>query len=744
MSTFDLDHVVRELKRKIQFATGLLRRVNGNSLRALDKTSATDTVWSRHEFSPALVTGWYMLEARGTRETLGHDLQIRIVTLPLIHLQIGAKITTKRIIRIPKSVHRADFSIVPDLQTGPAAPDQYDLSLVRISERFALDRMQRKLARSNGVVGRRYATDSSELQTLTSATMYTDYCCLLERHVKRIEYREWLAGNTPGLVSIDGPEKKLQLPDRAAPDSSKHLQLTFVLLDHQDALSSLVSTLSSLTPDMPGNVKVVLLMQKSQADVVIQALIRLLPTERIGCGDVALQRVLVAEQDAGHFLVVVGRGVLLYPGLLQELNRRLSTTADTRLYYSDHDVITASGERSCPAFKPGWNPELLLAGNYIGNFLIVSPVLLREVGGFDLASGSSVIYDFLLRASDYLQQIQVERIPRTLFSRSEREQQNRTGMTVGSHDWRILRAHLRRNGYSATVRTGLLDDIMQVEWQVADPQPSVDIIIPTRDRVDLLRCCVDSILSCTRYSNYRITVVDNGSVETATEQYYSSQQSNPRFNVLRYPGEFNYSAINNHAVARTTGDVVLLLNNDTEVLEDQWLTRLVALSMRPQVGCVGAKLYYSNGRIQHAGVTLGIRGVAGHTHQFYPRDSDGYCGRLKIAQNVSAVTAACLAVRREVFNQVGGLDEVNLKVAYNDVDFCLRVLEAGYHNVWTPHVELYHHESVSRGSDDSGKKIRQSRQEYDYMIARWKTDTMNDPSYNPNLALDQEDFWLAA
>lgn len=268
--------------------------------------------------------------------------------------------------------------------------------------------------------------------------------------------------------------------------------------------------------------------------------------------------------------------------------------------------------------------------------------------------------------------------------------------------------------------------------------------MPTRDKASILKTCLDSLINKTDYSNYRILIVDNGSVEKETQEYYESIKSIDNIVIIESPGAFNYSKLNNDAVTRCDADVLVLLNNDTEIINTHWLQELVKQAIRPEVGCVGAKLIYSNERIQHGGVIVGIKGLAGHAHRFSARNDDGYCGRLKMSQNMSAVTAACLAVRRSLFIKVNGLDEHNLKVAYNDVDFCMRIKELGFNNVWTPYAELFHHESLSRGSDDSREKQKRFRSEYNYMQERWSTHTIEDPAYNPNLSKDLEDFSLAS
>jgi len=273
------------------------------------------------------------------------------------------------------------------------------------------------------------------------------------------------------------------------------------------------------------------------------------------------------------------------------------------------------------------------------------------------------------------------------------------------------------------------------------PRPRVSLIIPTRDRADLLRTCVHSIRSLTEYENYEILVVDNGSVEAATRELFAELSADPSIRILPRPGPFNFSGLNNAAVREAAGSIIGLINNDVEVTHCEWLGEMVALVARPETGCVGAKLLYPDGRIQHAGVVLGLRGIAGHAYRFAPADARGYLDRLRMPHNVSAVTAACLLVRREIYDQVGGLDE-SLTVAFNDVDFCLRVAAAGYLNLWTPLAELIHHESVSRGRDLTAAKAKRFGDEHAIMQRRWGAALLDDPYYSPHLTRDVEDFSL--
>lgn len=283
-------------------------------------------------------------------------------------------------------------------------------------------------------------------------------------------------------------------------------------------------------------------------------------------------------------------------------------------------------------------------------------------------------------------------------------------------------------------------------WRVKRPIPDlsslVSLIIPLRNGLKLLSRCVDTILAKTDYPNYEIVIVDNGSDDPATLAYLQ-QIAGDRVVVLRYDTPFNYSAINNHGVKHARGEIIGLLNNDLEIIHGDWLREMVSQAVRPEIGCVGAMLYYPNETIQHAGVIIGLGGVAGHGFRDFPRGTEGKFNRARLAQNYSSVTAACLVVRRAIFEQVGGLDE-ELAVAFNDIDFCLKVQQAGYRNLWTPFAECYHHESASRGAEDTPEKHERFRKEVETMLQRWKAQIAHDPAYNPNLTLELTDFSLAA
>jgi GT2 family glycosyltransferase len=271
-------------------------------------------------------------------------------------------------------------------------------------------------------------------------------------------------------------------------------------------------------------------------------------------------------------------------------------------------------------------------------------------------------------------------------------------------------------------------------------RPLVSIIIPTFNRADLVKVCIESIERKTTYKNYEIILVDNNSNESYSLSYFD--KISKKHTVLKYSKPFNYAAINNFAVKHAKGEHILLLNNDTEVINGDWIEAMLEYSQLPEIGAVGAKLLYPDDSIQHAGVILGIGGVAGHSHKYFLRTAEGYIGRVNSAQNISAVTGACLMVKKSIFKEVGGLDEQNLAVAFNDVDLCLKIHSAGYRNVYTPFAELYHYESISRGYEDKPEKIKRFEKEKKFMMKKWSKLLKNDPNYNPNLTFTKEDFSL--
>jgi GT2 family glycosyltransferase len=453
------------------------------------------------------------------------------------------------------------------------------------------------------------------------------------------------------------------------------------------------------------------------------------------------------EQARGEFVALLDHDDRLAETALFRVAEALNRQPEAGLLYSDEDKLNEFGERFDPHFKPQWNPDLLLAQNYVSHLGVYRTALVREAGGFREGFEGSQDHDLVLRVSETLSAERIVHLPHMLYH--WRAGMGSTALDSGEKDYTsraglaAVTDHLARIEPRAQVELGAFPNTYRVRWPLPEPAPLVSLLVPTRDRVEILKPCVDAILERTDYPNLELLILDNQSSCEATLAYMQEvAERDSRIRVLRWNHPFNYSAINNFGAREAKGEILGLVNNDIEPIGEGWLTEMVSQACRPEIGCVGAKLYYPNDTLQHGGVILGLGGVAGHSHKYYPREHPGYFYRLHLAQNFSAVTAACLLLRREVFEQVGGLNERHLTVAFNDVDLCLKVREAGYRNLWTPYAELYHHESVSRGGDDSPAKRARAKQEVDYMRRTWARQLDNDPAYSPHLTLAHEDFSL--
>ena len=418
------------------------------------------------------------------------------------------------------------------------------------------------------------------------------------------------------------------------------------------------------------------------------------------------------------------------------------------LIYSDEDKIDESGVRSNPFFKPDWNPELFLGQNYINHLGCYRADLLREIGGFREGFEGSQDYDLALRCVERLRPEQIRHIPRILYH--WRMISGSLAAVVDAKPYareaarRAIGDHAKRSGMSGTV-TACPENNESHRFIHALPLPAplVSIIVPTRDRAGLLKRCVESVRTVTNYEPFEIVVVDNGSVEAETLTFFREAEGDNSIRVVAEPGPFNYSRLNNRAAKKARGEILLFLNNDTEIDDPAWLTEMVSHATRAETGVVGARLWYPDETLQHGGVILGLGGVAGHAFPHIPRGHPGYFNRAMLQQNCSAVTGACLAVRKNVFEELGGFDEENLGVSFNDIDFCLRVTEAGYRVVWTPYANLVHHESASRGHQRTREEQAEFERAVDYMQTTWGAQLVRDPFYNPNLSLNPPGFEIA-
>lgn len=447
----------------------------------------------------------------------------------------------------------------------------------------------------------------------------------------------------------------------------------------------------------------------------------------------------------GEFVALLDHDDALPEHALLFMAQTIHSQPNARILYSDEDKLNAKGERFEPHFKSDWNPDLFFSQNYVSHLGVYHHDLLKKISGFRLGVEGSQDQDLLLRCLPHVQADQIVHIPRVLYH--WRTVEGSTALASGEKSYTTDAGIKALQDYFATrqpgvkVEAGRVPNTYRVCYPIPEPAPLVSLLIPTRDRRSLTETAVRSILEKSTYTNYEILILDNGSVEAETLEFFSQiQEEDHRVKVLAYDYPFNYSAINNFGARHAKGTIIGLINNDIEVINPEWLTEMVSHSLRPEIGCVGAKLYYPNDTLQHGGVILGIGGVANHSHKHFSRTHPGYFARLVCTQNYSAVTAACLLIRKEIFDAVEGLDEENLKVAFNDVDFCLKVREAGYRNLWTPYAELYHYESISRGAEDSPEKIARFTREVNFMKSKWGKHLEVDPFYSKNLTKDREDF----
>ena len=449
---------------------------------------------------------------------------------------------------------------------------------------------------------------------------------------------------------------------------------------------------------------------------------------------------------SGEYIALLDNDDVLRESALFWVADAIRVNPAAGLIYSDEDKIEESGQRCEPYFKPDWNPDLFLSQNMICHLGVYRTTLVRKLGGFRIGFEGAQDYDLALRCVEQIEPKQIVHIPRILYH--WRKHAGSTAHAGAVKNYALLAGRNAINDHFLRVNVKATAELLdfggyRVRYDIPSPMPLVSLIIPTRNGLNLIRQCIESIISLTTYEHYEILIVDNNSDDPNTLAYFASLAGDNRIRILRDERPFNYSALNNAATLQARGEYIALINNDIEVISSEWLTEMTSLARQPGVAAVGARLWYPNDTLQHGGCITGIGGVAGHSHKHLPRGRGGYFSRAKLTQTMTVVTAACLVIKRDIFLEVGGLDEVNLKVAFNDVDFCLRLQEAGYRNVWTPYAELYHHESASRGFEDTPEKQARFNNEVNYMKQRWGEKLLNDPAYNPNLTLEHEDFSYA-
>jgi GT2 family glycosyltransferase len=637
------------------------------------------------------------------------------------NLAIKSSGTVKRLVHFENPVKRIRFN----LGASSGSILNYDIRFKSLTKKYALKFIRKKLSSRMLVLPKE----------LNIKSLYEKYNALfVPAHV--IQYQDWIIGTEPKLwhasVFNSGPLFSIIVPVfnskrgwlEACIDSvvgQSYCNWELILVDDKSTYSETVDTLKSFELKNNKNIKVI--WKESNGHICSATNVGL-------------------EAANGDYICFLDHDDMLASQALNELVLAITST-QAKILYSDEDLVSESGQRIVPHFKSDWNPELLRAHNYITHLCCYERKLLRGLGGMRLGCEGAQDYDLILRASAVVDSSEIFHIPKILYH--WRMVEGSTALSSGAKSYttkaglKALRDYLTNNHIFADARLSGRDNFYTVKYSLPDKPLKVSIIIPTRDGMEVLRPCIETLVEKTTYDNYEIVILDNGSEKKETINFLSDLSKKSNVKIVRDDGEFNYSRINNIAVSYSDGELICLLNNDIEITDGNWLTEMVSIAIRKEVGCVGAMLLYPDGTIQHAGVILGLGGYAAHSHRNLDGSSPGYFCRVQIRQQLSAVTGACLVVRRSIYEKLGGLDEA-FQVAYNDVDFCLRAQALGYQNIYTPFASLIHHESKTRGEDTSIEKTKRFDKEKALLLKRWSSVINNDPFYNLNLTRSREDF----
>ncbi|VWD25246.1 glycosyltransferase family 2 protein [Burkholderia lata] len=703
--------------------------------------------------SGVVPTGWVYIESRMIRR--GAHLVARL------HVDTGAGFSdaesfvipatrlgnVKHIVRIPPDTRR--LRLAPMRGEGVVR-----VEFLRITEISRVEKIVRMVEWVIGDLMKFKNTNQARKYNLTWTRLLTDLggayadCAKLRFHSTPMDYESYVA-KFDTLCQSDVASIKKHI------DSFAKKPLVSVLMPmYGESVDYLKSAVRSVLEQIYENWELCISVDRMRDSEVVLYLksvserdgrVKIVFHDADGYASVAANAAL--EMATGEFIAVLGPNDVLSRHALYFVVLRENEIGELNIIYSDKDEIDRNGSRGEGCFKSSWNPDLFFSHDMISHLAAYRTSLVRKVGGFRVEFEGAQDYDLALRCVKASMASRICHIPRVLYHSRQVSESGCVDRDPGNGDRHAgLRAlsDYFKDQPGVSVSRGHLAGTYRVQYPVSAPAPRVSVIVPTRDGGPLLKKCLHSLLHGTSYENLEVIVVDNQSEGQETVDYLQSLSLQSGVTVLKYDFPFNYSSINNFAVKHASGDVLCFLNDDVEANEPDWLREMVSHALRMEIGAVGAKLLYADGFIQHAGVVMGIGGFASHAHKLYPSTHPGYAGRAMLTQNFSAVTGACLVMRREVFQAVGGFDEENLPVAFNDVDLCLRIREAGYRILWTPYAVLYHYESYSRGDDQmSAEKRARFNGEKNFMLSRWCTDRLNDPYYNENLTLDREDFTIA-
>jgi len=554
-----------------------------------------------------------------------------------------------------------------------------------------------------------------------------------------INYADWIKCNENILITkIKGLYGK-----------NKYSNRVLIICNVEDNLEGLSESLISFQKQIYDNWEVYFLIEKdliSEIKSIANTILSKENNHKISIyidnkkikNDILEQK--LKEPNCKYFLCIKS-GDQLHKMSLYYLVRSIDKNKMAVAVYCDTDVINREGERSCPYFKPDWNRELFYSHDYINNALLIKTETISLLDDLYSIGNNLLMYELLLKHIEIGSEKEIIHVPKVLYHHCIDYQKKINLVTYNNKMLVLLRNHFLKIKKTVDIQPDLITNTFHIIYDLPKNPPKVCLVIPTRDNATLLSNCIKSIIEYTIYPNYEIIIIDNNSREAKTFALFEELNKQDKIFIYKYDKEFNYSAINNYAATLADADIIGLINNDIEVIEPNWLKDMVRYAMQPEIGCVGAKLLYPNGTVQHSGVICGVGDVAGHAHRKFQNDEPGYFSRLQCVQYYSAVTAACMLVRKDIYKKVGGMNE-KLAVCYNDIDFCLRVKKEGYHNIYIPHAKLYHHESVSRGKDNTLDKQTRYWREVEYMWMAWKADLENDSCYNPNLTRCREDFSL--
>lgn len=687
--------------------------------------SRADWQWLPDRVRPTLALshrlrpGWYLLSVRvHTEQRRLHGRLLRVQERSLIAGRLR-----RRVVRISRRQRPLELELL-----GLNASIR--VSTLRITPLFAW-RARRLVGRKLNRLHPAYAQPADAVPAFPQ--QWRDYNRLLSRHhYSLVGYDEWIekvetkallreadqarsphpfGASSEGLVSMDAT----LLP--AAPDSvslaaaAASPRLAVWLWGDRGKDAAVERSLQSVQQQYPGDYQ-------------------LLP------GETSL-----AETDPQQWLLLLAVGDTLAPHALRRFCEALKAHPDAEVFYADEDMIDEQGHRYAPLFKPAWNLDFFLANPaYSHSWWLRSDRVLAACSALNAAAITITPLELLMEMALSCESKNIVHIPEVLYHFSaESEPLHANTATAQS-----LRSCLHRHGRPAEVE--LCDPpAHRLHWPLPEQAVKVSVIIPTRDHGALLEQCIDSLLAHPQpEAELEFLILDNGSSEPASLDYLQQLRQRPGFQVLSMPGPFNYARLNNQAVQVASGEVLILVNNDVQAISRHWLRPLLAQALRPDVGAVGARLLFDDDTVQHAGIILGIGGIAGHAHKYFPAAASGYQNRLQLSHQVSAVTAAVLAIRKAVFVAMDGFDADCFAVNYNDVDLCLRLQAAGYRNIYCSEAVFYHHESRSRGEPTEAEAFALWQRERQSMQARWGPLLAADPFYNPHLSLNEEDFslWL--